>query len=42
MKHAYQDNTSKDKFKKQATYHEGDYTVFKHEYWDHPFRRWPK
>jgi hypothetical protein len=27
MKPAYTDKTSKDIFKKQATYHKGDYTV---------------
>ena len=34
--------TSKDKFKKQATYPEGDHTVFKQEYWDHTTRKGPK
>ena len=30
------------KFKKQARYPEGDHTVFKQEYWDHPIRKRPK
>ena len=31
-----------DKFKKQATYPEGDHTVFNQKYCDHPTRKGPK
>ena len=34
--------TSKDNFKNQATYPEGDHTVFKQEYWNHLTRKRPK
>jgi hypothetical protein len=36
MKPAHTDKISKDIFKKQATYHKGDYTVLMEEYWNHP------
>ena len=36
------DKTSKDKFKKQATYPKGDHIVFKQEYLDHQTRKLEK
>ena len=33
---------SNDKFKKQATYPEGNHIVFKQEYWENPTRKRPK
>ena len=31
--------TSKDKFKKQATYPKCDHTILKQAYWDHPIKK---